>query len=198
MFMNTLMIMGKNRRVPHLYFSGWLLGLLPAMALCAALAGAAPPGSSGTFGAVASGATITLPDPKLPGKLLCVIHAASATGQAQQNGFLGSMTGVSAQLFQQGRPSATLTAPRAQGGSVKKTVTVTGTGGVVIHSLTQPGTTLTADTVVWYASLNKIVATGHVFYRSGKTGATLTGPQGYADTRLRSIHLGPGHGSVTL
>lgn len=140
----------------------------------------------------------TLPDPKLPGKLLLEIHARSGSGNSVDTGFLGSLTGVWARLYQKGVPAAILTAPRAQGSSLNKTVVVTATGGVVLKSLTQPGTKLLADTVVWYASLNKIVATGHVFYREGKSGATMTGPKLIADTKLKSIQILSGHASARL
>lgn len=156
---------------------------------------AAPPPA---LGAAAQGVTFTLPDPKLPGKLLAEVHARSASGNSVETGFLGSLTGVWARLYQKGIPAATLTAPHAQGSSLKKTVVVTATGGVVVKSLTQPGTKLLADTVVWYAGLNKIVATGHVFYRDGKTGATMTGPTMTADTRLKSLQIMSGHASALL
>lgn len=137
---------------------------------------------------------VSLPDPKFPGKgiPLCYVKAATANGQSETTGLLGNMTQVSALLYQQGKPAATLDAPRAQGSSLRKTVVVTGLGGVVVKSLTQPGTRLTADTVVWYAALNKIVATGHVVYRDGKTGATMTGPVMNADTKLKTVSLTSG------
>jgi len=144
------------------------------MASLAASASAAQKSPSPVnMGGTAQGVTVNLPDPKLPGKLLCEIHADSASGQSAANGFLGQMRGVHANLYQSGRPAATLTAPSAEGNSVGKNVVVTGTGRVTVTSLSQPGTKLLADTVVWYASINKIVATGHVFYRDGKSGATM-------------------------
>lgn len=137
---------------------------------------------------------VSLPDPKFPGKgvPLCYVKAATAAGQSEATGLLGNMTQVSALLYQKGKPEATLDAPRAEGSSLRKTVVVTARGGVVMKSLTQPGTKLTADTVVWYAALNKIVATGHVFYRDGKTGATMTGPVMNADTKLKTVSLSSG------
>lgn len=145
------------------------------------------------LGGAAQDVTMSVPDPKMPGgKLLYYLRAVSASGQSEPDGFHGTMTKIWARLYQKGVPSAVLTAPRAQGGSTKKSVVVTGMGGIVMKSLTQPGTILTADTVVWYASLNKIVATGHVFYRDGKTGATLTGPVMNGDTKLKSVSLTSG------
>jgi hypothetical protein len=155
---------------------------------------ASPPSLGGNV----QGITVNLPDPKLPGKLLCEIHADSASGQSAENGFLGQMRSVHARLYQSGRPSATLDAPQATGRSVGKSVVVTGTGRVTVISLSQPGTKLLADTVVWYASINKLQATGHVFYRDGKSGATMTGPRLIADTKLKSVQIFSGHATAHL
>lgn len=137
---------------------------------------------------------VSLPDPKFPGKgvPLCFVKASTASGQSETTGLLGNMTQVSALLYQQGKPAATLDAPRAQGSSLRKTVVVIGMGGVLVKSLTQPGTKLTADKVAWYAALNKIVATGHVFYHDGKTGMEFRGPWLKTDTKLKSVRTGSG------
>ncbi len=148
---------------------------------------------------VSTAFSATLPDPKRPGKLLYELRGASGNIQSDASGFHGNASSLWARLYQNGFPSAVLTAPRALVKSANKAVTVTGLGGVVVHSLTEPGTKMTADTVVWYAGSNKLVATGHVFYRSGKTGATLTGPRMVADTRVKSISVtGGGHGTATF
>jgi len=148
---------------------------------------------------VTTGFTATLPDPKRPGKMLYELRGKSGFIQSDAKGFHGDAASVWARLYQNGVPSAVLTAPQTHVGSVGKSVTVTGTGGVVVKSLTEPGTKMTADTVVWYATLNKIVGTGHVFYRSGKTGAILTGPRVDADTRLKTVNIsGGGHGTATF
>ncbi len=144
------------------------------------------------------GFSFTLPDPKRPGRLLYELRAASATGQSQADGFHGTLTTVWAKLFQNGAATAILTAPRAVGGSAKKSTVITGTGGVTMKSLTQPGTILTADTVIWYATQNKIIAMGHVYYRDGKTGGTMRAPRMTGDTRLRSLAVPAGHGTARL
>ena len=151
-------------------------------------------------GSVASSAfSATLPDPKRPGKMLYELRGASGNIQSDASGFHGDASSLWGRLYQNGAASAVLTAPRALVQSVSKSVTVTGLGGVVVKSLTEPGTKLTADTVVWYANSNKLVATGHVFYRNGKTGATLTGPRMVADTRVKSVSVtGGGHGTATF
>lgn len=140
-----------------------------------------------------------IPDPKHPGKLLCHLDAATAGGQSANNGFLGTMTQVQARLYHLGKPAATLAAPRTEGNQVNKALSLTASGGVVIHSLTQPGTTLTADQVVWHANTNQIVATGHVVYRDGKTGAILTGPVLTGDTKLQAFSFKSGvHGHLSF
>ena len=68
----------------------------------------------------------------------------------------------------------------------------------MVHSLTQPGTILKADTVVWYATSNKIVATGHVYYHNGQNGGTMTGPRAVGDSRLKTLIIPSGHGTVRL
>ena len=152
----------------------------------------APP----NIGVVSTGFSFTLPDPKRPGRLLYELKAASATGQSAADGFHGTLTTVWAKLFQNGAANAILTAPRAVGGSASKSTVITATGGVSIHSLTQTGTILTADTVVWYATLNKMVATGHVYYHNGQNGATMTGPRAIGDSRLKTLTITAGHGTA--
>lgn len=147
----------------------------------------APPPNLGVVG---QGMTMTLPDPKFPGtgKLLYYLHAAGADGHTDPDGsFHGSITKIWARLYQKGVPSAVLTAPLAQGGGAAKAIVITGKGGVVVKSLTQPGTILTADTVVWHVSSGQIVAMGHVVYHNGKSGMTTTGPLMNADTKLRAV-----------
>ena len=149
-----------------------------------------------SLGVVSTGFSFTLPDPKRPGKLLYDLRAVSATGQSSADGFHGTLAAVWVKLFQNGVASAILTAPRAVGGSANKSTVVTGTGGVMVKSLTQPGTILSADTIVWYATLSKMVATGHVVYHDGKTGATMRGPRMVGDTRLKAITISAGHGTA--
>ena len=154
----------------------------------------APPVSpAANIGGALQAFTVTLPDLKLPGKTLCRIQAKTANLQFLANGSLGNLLHISALMYQKGIPAATLTAPRAEGSNKNKTVVIVATGGVVVKSLKSPGTKLQADTVTWYANLDKIIATGHVFYRDGKTGTTMTGPSMSADTRLKTIQTGPGH-----
>ncbi len=191
--------MRTNRRVLNfclVFFAPLLTGVSWSAALSAPLkpspAKDAPPNIGGYMG----GFSFTLPDLKRPGKLLYDLRAVSATGQSAADGFHGTLTSVWAKLFQNGVATAILTAPRAVGGTASKSTVITGTGGVTVKSLTQPGTILTADTVVWYATLNKMVATGHVHYHDGKTGATMTGPRAVGDTRLKTLTISAGHGTA--
>ena len=131
---------------------------------------------------------IQIGDPKLPGKLLVSGKAGGFSGVSADKGALGSFTRVSVLLYQQGRPAATFDAPVAHisENTATKNVVAVGTGGVVLVSLTEPGTRLTADVVTWYAGLNKIVATGHVVYHNGM-GWVVRSPMMTADTRLHSV-----------
>jgi len=144
--------------------------------------------------AVVERPTVTVGDPKMPGRPLAVVKASAFQGGSVAQGFLGDMTQVSALLYHQGKPAATFDAPHARGSqnNVTKNVVVTGTGGVVIKSLTERGTTLTADTMVWYASIDKIVATGHAVYQNRKKLITCQSPTIIADTKLKSVKTGPG------
>jgi len=150
------------------------------------------------IGVVSGGFSFNLPDPKHPGKVLYDLQAASGTGQSAPDGFHITATSVRAKLFQDGAATTILTAPRAQGVNANKSTIVTGTGGVVVKSLLQPGTILTADTVIWYATLNKLVATGHVYYRDGQNGATMHAPRMVGDTRLKTLTIPRGHGTMRL
>ena len=194
-------LMRTNRRVFSfclVIFAPMLTGVDLSAALSApakpAPAKDAPPG----VGATSTDVYATLPDPKRPGKLLYALRYRTGSFQSGDTGLHGTLTTVSAKLFQLGVASATLTAPHALISSVSKVVVVTGEGGVVVHSLTQPGTILTADTVIWYATLNKMVATGHVYYHDGKTGATMTGPRAVGDTRLKTLTITAGHGTMNF
>ncbi len=181
-------------RRPALALLACLLFCPPITAAPAAKRGkakdAVPPGLSG----VIDRPTLTIGDPKLPGKFLAVVKASGISGSSADQGFLGNMTQVSALLYQQGKPAATLAAPHAHGSrnSATKNVVVIGTGGVVIKSLTEPGTSLTADTMVWYASINKIVATGHAVYHNVKSAIIFRSPTIIADTKLKSVKTGSG------
>ncbi len=188
-----------------------VLALLAYAPLCGSLCppGVAAPGAKKgapnspppPLSGAGQGITMTLPDPKLPGtgKLLYYLRAAAADVQTNPDGsFHGGMTKLWMRLYQKGVPSAVLTAPRAQGGGTSKATVITGKGGVVVKSLTEPGTILTADTVVWYSALNRVVATGHVFYHNSKNGMTSTGPYFQGDTKLGTFTTGPGHVTGTF
>lgn len=181
--------------------SALFLTLLACTSLCP-LGGAAPPAKKGgkksasppNLSAIIQSPTLTVGDPKLPGKLLAVVKAGGFSGNSADQGALGNMTQVHALLYNKGTQAATFDAPVAHisQNSATKNVVAVGTGGVVIHSLTEPGTRLTADVVTWYAGLNRIVATGHVVYHNVKTGWDLQAPAMTADTQLRSVGGGKG------
>lgn len=175
--------------------------LLAGASLCisACRTGVAAPGgkkvsgkkasASPNMSAVVPSPTLIIGDPKLPGKLLAVVKAGGFSGSLADQTALGNMTQVHALLYQQGKEAAKFDAPVAHitQNSATKSVVAVGTGGVVIVSLAEPGTRLTADVVTWYASLNRIVATGHVVYHNGKSGWTVQSPTMTCDTQLRSV-----------
>lgn len=138
--------------------------------------------------------TIFQPDPKAPGRFLYKIYARGIVAQSVSNAVTGSLTGVSAVLFQKGRATATLAAPLARADSAQQTVTAS--GRVHVKSLVEPGTMIDADTVVWHAKTNVVDATGNVVYRNGKSGVTLRGPRFRANTALQTItSVGAGQAS---
>ena len=132
------------------------------------------------------GSYVTQPDPKRPGQYLWKLWAREFVIEAPDKAVSGTLKGVSAVLFQNGKESARMVAPQAQGNNVQSIIVAT--GGVVVRSVVQPGTILRADTVTWYARSNKIVAVGQVFYKNGKTGMTINPSGGLiADTVLKSV-----------
>ncbi len=152
---------------------------------------------SADLGGYAQTVQVDLPDPKLPGRRLCHVDAADASGQSAANGFLGTMTHVTATLYRQGRPAAILFAPRAQGSVQGKSTVITGTGGVFIKSLLHPGTTIRSNTMVWKAATNGIVATGDVV-ATYSGGAVAHGQRATANTVMQTVNVGPSHFSGSL
>ena len=131
--------------------------------------------------------TMIFPDPKHRGWLLWKITATELTGQPLGKGVQGALNSVNATLFQHGKPAASMFAPKAVYNSTDKQIAAG--GGVFIKSLTEKGTTLRADKVIWSASTNKIVATGHVVFHDGKSGMVTTGPSLVADTVLKTLRV---------
>lgn len=184
----------RGRRCAALALLSCASVCLPGAAAPAAKKGGKKNASPPNLSAIIQSPTIQIGDPKLPGKLLAVVKAGGFRGVSADQGALGNMTQVHALLYQKGKQAATLDAPVAHfsQNSTTKNVVAVGTGGVVIHSLTEPGTRLTADVVTWYASLNRIVATGHVVYHNVKTGWDVQAPTMTADTKLKSVKTGSG------
>lgn len=147
----------------------------------------APLGSN--IGVVSTGGvTFVVPDPKVPGKPQFRVQAKSGGGSSLATGFLGNLNDVTATLYQKGVAAALLTAPHARGNNIRRTVVLVAYGGVRVHYLLQPGTEMRADTVTWYASIDKIVGQGHVFYRD-KTGATMTGHTFVGHTQAKDFAI---------
>ncbi len=177
-------------RKPYILKKLYLIIIL--MILGASLAAAPPKKSADSpVGMRGQEVEITQPDPKHPGHLEWHLWAKSLAGQSVGNEIQGQLVTVTARLYQKGVPAATLLAPLAKG-DVKK---ITATGGVTIKSLQQPGTILRADNMVWLVTLDKIIATGHVYYHDGKSGLVMRAPQMVANTALKTINsAGAGEG----
>ena len=177
--------------------------MLPLILLLVSAAHAAPKAAppdptSPLAGLDVSGSQVSIlqPDPKRPGKFVFKIWAAGVNGAALPgNNVQGTLSSVTALLFQKGVVTARMLAPKAFADSTKQSVV--GSGGVRVWSLTQPGTTLSADKVTWLAQRNTVEAVGHVVYRSGKTGLTIHVPRLTADTALKTFSSA-GAGSLVL
>lgn len=144
------------------------------------------------IGVSASVGEIYQQDPKYPGKHLWIIWAKGGTGASESNGFQGTLIGITAKLFNKGVAAAKMFAPKAVGSSA--TQTIVATGRVTVISLQQPGTTLKADKITWYAKTNKIVATGNVIYHTANDGVTMHVNSLQANTMLKSASFGMGNG----
>ena len=103
------------------------------------------------MGASGQNGQIFQPDPKLAGKFLWKMYMQGASVVSQDNGYLGRLTGVTALLYQHGIPSARMKAPTATGNNTQQIIVANGPGRVMVWSLTQPGTTLEANKMTWYA-----------------------------------------------
>jgi len=121
-------------------------------------------------------------DPKNSKLLIWKLWAKGVELNHPDKAVYGTMTGISARLYRQGAPSATMTAPKAVGDSGSGRLTAS--NGVVMKSLNPVGTTLKADTVVWESKSDKITATGHVVYTDSVRGMTVRCPKLISNTSL--------------
>jgi hypothetical protein len=152
-------------------------------------------GSSGNL-KITNGDTYAVqPDPKHPGKFLWKMWSSGFVLLNPGSEITVTVKDVSALLYQNQMPAAKMHAPTATYDNNQKTIDAT--GGVVVNSLTEPGTTLRADRVVFYAATSKIVATGHVVYHNAKTQIELHTNELVGDTKLKTLRSDSG-GSVAL
>jgi hypothetical protein len=163
-------------------------------ALAVSLLFCSPSGSSHAasgVGVTGQGSQVLQPDPKRPGKYLWKLWAREFVIESPSKGVSGTMKGISAVLFQNGAPSATMAAAQAKGNNVQNIIVAS--GGVVVKSLLEPGTILRADSVTWYQQKNQVVAVGHVYYKNGKSGMTII-PSGAltANTSLKTVRSDDG------
>lgn len=152
-------------------------------------------GSTGNLKVTNSNIYAVQPDPKRPGKFMWKIWASGFTLLNPGNQITVTVQDVSALLFQAGQAAATLRAPLATYDNIKHTIVAS--GGVLVRSISEPGTTLRADNVVFYAATGKLKATGHVVYHNGKTLMELHTNELDGDTKLKTLSSNTG-GSVAL
>jgi lipopolysaccharide assembly outer membrane protein LptD (OstA) len=137
-------------------------------------------------------------DPRHPEVFLWKLSATGMQVDHPGQAITGVMTGVSATLYQKGKPAAILRAPRAYGDNVQKQITAT--GGVVVNSISQAGRPdgrkLTADNAVWKAKTatqpDQLIARGHVVYTDSVTGTTIRCAELITDTRLKTVSASNG------
>ena len=97
---------------------------------------------------------------------------------------VASMLKFSAQLFDDGKLTASLVAPEAVADTTSRIVTAT--GGVTLKSM-QRNTTVTAPRMRWYAKEQKVVGDGGVKITSSM--GTLEGAAFLADTSMKTITI---------
>jgi len=152
-------------------------------------------GSSGNLKITNSDTYAVQPDPARHGKYLWKIWASGFTLLNPGTQITVTVQKVSAVLYQSGYAAAQLHAPVATYDNLKETIAAS--GGVTVRSLKEPGTTLRADNVVFYAATHKIVATGHVVYHNGKTQMEIHTNELVGDTVLKTLTSNTG-GSAAL
>jgi hypothetical protein len=144
-------------------------------------------------------AFVAEPDPKRPGKYLWTLWSGPFSFQAPGGTGISAVQGVvkdvTATFYQNGVASAEMKAPEARGDNVQSAVVAS--GGVTVKSLIDIGTSIRADTVTWYATQNKVVASGHVHYVNGRTKMVIQAPVVVGDTMLRTIRS-PRPGEMTM
>lgn len=97
---------------------------------------------------------------------------------------VASMLKFSAQLFDNGKLTASLVAPEAIADTASRVVTAT--GGVTLKSM-ERNTTVTAPRMKWYAKAQKVVGDGGVKITSSM--GTLEGAAFVADTSMKTITI---------
>jgi len=127
---------------------------------------------------------MTFTDPKT-GKTLWTakVQRVEAVSKQEANAVFGTLHMVDGILYEDSVAADRLRAPTVTVDN--STQVVTATGGVVVTSLTQAGTQVTCDKMIYYAEKAKIAGTGHVVFKKG--GFTQTGPSFAADVKLKSV-----------
>jgi LPS export ABC transporter protein LptC len=140
--------------------------------------------------ATTSGGNLVLFDAK--GDRVATLFAATADFNPRDEENIVTVHGGKATLYDQGQPAATLSADSVT--ADRKARTITGTGNVVAHSLTEKGSpTVRADKMVWQHDTRVINGSGNVVI-TAEPDYRLYGDSFKADTRLRrfSVQVGGG------
>jgi lipopolysaccharide assembly outer membrane protein LptD (OstA) len=113
----------------------------------------------------------------------------------QTGGVVGSLSGGTAVLYQEGKPAAKLTADSVR--AEQETRTVVAKGNATVTSLADPNTpAIRADTMTWRYETGTIKGTGNVLV-TRKPDLRIPGTSFSADTRLHSFTLNGGAGPAT-
>lgn len=104
--------------------------------------------------------------------------------QAQEETRVGTLMGLSAKLYEAGKVSTTMSAPKVSVDSNNRILTAT--GGVLLKSLDRK-TVVTAQRVRWFANQQKIIGVGKVKVTSEL--GTMEGAAFVADTALKTVNV---------
>ncbi len=110
--------------------------------------------------AYSSGLLIILHELSPSGKIWPFLRIHAASGTVKSTSERGILFDAHALIYKAGRPLATIVAPWVEFSNKNREVYAK--GGVTLHSLNEPVTTLNADRITWYGKQSIIVAEGNV------------------------------------
>ncbi len=112
------------------------------------------------------------------------MSATAREFQGNEVAKVGTLLDFSAQLYENGKMTASVRAPKAVADTANRVVTAT--GGVVVKSM-ERSTVVNASWIKWYAKQQKIVGDGGV--KATSTMGTMDGAAFVADTGLKNIRI---------